>query len=188
MNTPIDNKSPSPISLPAFEESSKVFSGTRFNVHQVLLPGKNDKTVKREVVVHPGAVLILPLLDKEHIIMIRNYRFAVGQELWELPAGTLEKGEKPIEAAKRELIEETGYRAGKIEPLASFLTSPGFCNELMHTFVARDLTEVGQSLDENEQITVEIVSWQKALEMVQKGLIIDGKTITALLLFTAEIG
>lgn len=184
MNTSPHNKpSPLPISLPTYEANSKVFKGARIDVHEVFLQGKNGRKVKREVVVHPGAVLILPIIDNERIIMIRNYRFAVDKELWELPAGTLEPNEEPIETAKRELIEETGYRAEQITPMLNFLTSPGFCNEVMHTFVAKDLTLVGQALDESEQIAVEIVSWKKALEMIDKGIIIDGKTITTLLFY-----
>ncbi len=179
-----DNKSKAfKIEAPSFEETSKVFSGVRFNVHALTIPGKEGQTVRREVIVHPGAVLILPLIDKENLVMIHNQRFAVKQELWELPAGTLEPGETPAQTAARELVEETGYRAALIEKLTAFYTTPGYSNELMYTFVANELTHVGQSLDDNERIRVEIVSWKKALKMVKDGTIIDGKTIAALLFY-----
>lgn len=171
--------------VPTFKEAEKAFSGVRFDVRSLDVPGKGNKPVRRDVVVHPGAVLILPLLDKDHLVMIRNQRFAVGQELWELPAGTLEKNETPENTAARELIEETGYRAEKIELLTTFFTTPGWCNEVMYTYVATHLSHVGQSLDESERIIVEIVPWPKALKMVQDGTIMDGKTIATLLYFQA---
>jgi len=161
----------------------KVYKGARFDVYSLQIPGSQGRLVKRDLVVHPGAVVILPLLDPEHIVMIRNERFAVGKTLWELPAGTLEKNESPIMTAKRELIEETGYQAGKIEALTQFYTSPGFCTEMMHAYVARDLIPIGQALEESEKITVEIVSWEQALNMAGDGTIIDGKTLTTLLFF-----
>lgn len=171
------------IKLPAFKSDTKSFQGVRFDVHSLEIPGKAGKKVKRDVVVHPGAVLILPLLDNENLVMIRNERFAVGQNLWELPAGTLEPKESPENTAKRELIEETGYQAGVIKPLNYYFTSPGICNEVMYAFVASDLSFVGQHLDESERITTETVSWKNALQMVRSGQIIDGKTIAALLYY-----
>lgn len=169
--------------LPTFNESQKVFSGTRFDVASVQIDGKKGNKIQREVVLHPGAVVILPLLDPEHLVMIRNRRFAVGKELWELPAGTLEPKEPPLETAKRELIEETGYQAAEMNPLTVFYTTPGFCNEVMYGYVASGLSYVGQALEETEQIIVEIVSWQSALSMVKEGTIVDAKTLTTLLFY-----
>ncbi len=136
--------------------------------------------VLRDVVVHPGAVVVLPILDAQSILMIRNYRYAVEQELWELPAGTREEGESPIETARRELEEETGYRAGRIEPLMEFYTSPGICTERMHAFIARDLTKVGQNLQGDEQIVVERVGLDEVRAKIMDGDIQDGKTIAVL--------
>ncbi len=152
----------------------------KFNVerreHEV--PGKG--TVRREMVVHPGAVLILPLLDPQRIVMIRNYRYAVERELLELPAGTLEPPEPPRQCAARELEEETGYQSAEIEPLCRFYTSPGFTDELMHVYVARDLTRTRQDLQDNEQIQVEIMRYDDAIRATLDGRIQDGKTIAAL--------
>lgn len=137
-------------------------------------------TVQRDMVDHPGATLILPVLSETEIVVIRNYRFAVGQELIELPAGTLEDGEPPIECAARELEEETGYVAGDLEPLCEFYTSPGFTNERMYVFVARNLTKKEQKLEATEQIRVETMTLDEALAATTTGRILDGKTIAAL--------
>lgn len=159
------------------------FKGVRFDVHSVYLPNRAGGTTRRDVVIHPGAVVILPLIDHSNIIFIRNSRFAVKKVLLELPAGTLEPGEAPIETAKRELIEETGYKAKETTPLFSFYTTPGICNEIMHAFVAKDLSFVGQSLDDSEEISTEVLSWEEALKMIRQGTIEDGKTISTLLYY-----
>ena len=151
----------------------------KFRVEQWELV-RNGRQVVRQIVVHPGAVVILPLLDDEHVVAIHNYREAVGGELFELPAGTLETSEPPVECATRELQEETGYRAAKIEPLVEFFTTPGICTELMHAFVARDLTPVGTNLDETEQIRTEIVTLADCRKLIRQGKIKDGKTIATL--------
>lgn len=142
------------------------------------IPGTG--TVQREMVAHPGATLILPVLNESEIIVIRNYRFSVGRELIELPAGTLEPPEPPIECAARELEEETGYVAAEIEPLCEFYTSPGFTDEKMYVFVARNLTKKEQKLEATEQIRVEIMTLEEALTATATGRILDGKTIAAL--------
>ncbi len=137
--------------IPDFLTGSKrVFHGKRFDVRTLQLPGAEGRTVSKEIVVHPGAVVILPLLDEKTVVMIRNERVAVGQTLLELPAGTLESGEDPQACAFREVIEETGYRAAKMDRLLDFFTSPGICTERMFGFVARGLEQVGQDLDETE--------------------------------------
>ncbi|MCO6437475.1 MAG: NUDIX hydrolase [Phycisphaerae bacterium] len=139
-----------------------------------------DESVTREVIVHPGAVVILPVLDDGRIVMIRNHRFAVEQELVELPAGTREPGEPPETTARRELREETGYEAARIEPLASFFTSPGILTERMHGYLATGLRHVGQALEDTEQIRVDIMDALRVRHMVETGEIIDGKSLTML--------
>jgi ADP-ribose pyrophosphatase len=136
-----------------------------------------------EFVEHPGAVAVIPIIDDEHLIMIRNYRFIVDKVLWELPAGLIEKGEALDVAAGRELLEETGYKAEKLEPLMNFYSSPGFTSEELHIFAGKNLSFQGQNLDESEQITAEKVSWRQVLEMIRTGAIIDGKTLAALLFY-----
>ncbi|MFZ0564707.1 MAG: NUDIX hydrolase [Chlamydiales bacterium] len=138
---------------------------------------------KREVVSHPGAVVILPLLDAETVVLIRNERYVVQKTLWELPAGTLEKDESPLSCARRELEEETGYQAGSISPLLEFYSTPGFCNEILYTFLAQDLTYVGQNLDDTEKIEVHTLKLTRAIEMIHEGTICDAKTICALLFY-----
>jgi ADP-ribose pyrophosphatase len=163
--------------------SDLLLQATKFRVERrrYEIPGKG--MVDRELVVHPGAVCILPIERDQTVIMIRNYRFAAGSELLELPAGTLEPGEEPAVCAARELEEETGYRAERIEPLTEFYTTPGFTDEYMYCFVATGLTETQQNLDDGEQIQVAKTSLDDALTACLDGRIRDAKTIAALQLF-----
>jgi len=143
------------------------------------------KRSKREVVVHPGAVVVLPFLDARasSIVLIRNRRYAVGQILLELPAGTLEKNEDPINCAGRELLEETGYIAARIKPLLNFYTSPGILSEKMYAFAAYDLEQANMALEEGEDIELLKTTFSEAIEMIRDGRIHDGKTIATLLLY-----
>jgi len=157
--------------------NSIVYQGVRFRVESVQQP------VRRDRVVMADAVVVLPLLDDDTVVMIRNERFAVGEVLWELCAGTLEEGEQPQLCAQRELIEETGYKAAHIEKLLEFYTCPGICTERMYAFLARDLQHVGQDLDENERIEVEAMPLGRAMRMIHSNEIRDAKTITTLLYY-----
>lgn len=156
--------------------------GAKFDFERVTYQSRSGQTLRREVVRHPGAVVIVPLLDDGRVVLIRNFRVAVEQWLWELPAGTLGKGEDPALCAGRELIEETGYRAERVRPILSFRTTPGLTDELMHAFVATGLTHVGQALEEDEMIEVRPVGAEDALAMIGRGDLVDGKSIVALLL------
>lgn len=140
------------------------------------------RVIQREVVRHPGAVVIVPKLGSDRLVLVKNQRIAVDEALWELPAGTREPGEEPITTAKRELEEETGYRAGRIETIGKFFTSPGFCDEVIHVYVADDLEFVGQRLEPHEKIEAHELSWAKTLAMIDDGTIRDCKTIAALLM------
>lgn len=159
---------------PTLSDSKLIFKGSRIEVRQ---------QGKKEAVIHPGAVVILPIMDKEHILLIRNERFIVNEILWELPAGTLEPKEHPQATAKRELIEETGYSANEIQYLTSFYTSPGICNEKIYAYEASQLSFVGQNLDETEKITTEVLHWKNVLQMVRNESIHDAKSTTALLFY-----
>ncbi len=163
------------------------------NTTEVLLETKRFRVVRRaqlladgrqharEVILHPGAVGIVPLVDGDRVCLISNYRLAVEQWLIEIPAGTLEPGEDPAATARRELTEETGYQAGTLVPLCQMLFSPGILNERMHLFVASDLRPGPTRLEVGEQIETLIVPWSEALEMIHRGEIEDAKTVAALL-------
>jgi ADP-ribose pyrophosphatase len=146
------------------------------------------RRVEREVVRHPGAVLVVPQLDDGRVVLIRNFRVAVDQALWELPAGSLGPGEDPRRAAARELAEETGYVAEAVDPLGEFYTSPGFCDELMRVYCARGLRPAAQRLEPGEEIEVRVLPLAEALRMIDDGRIRDGKTIAGLLLWVRRGG
>src|SRR5947208_11546977 len=117
----------------------------------------------REVVVHRGAVCVLAILPDDQIVLIRNHRYAVGQVLLELPAGTLEKNEDPINCAGRELLEETGYLAGRLKSIGNFYTSPGILSEKMYAYAAYDLEQQTAALEEGEEIEVHPVPYEQAI-------------------------
>lgn len=157
-----------------------LLAGSRFRVVRITQP--TDRGPRpREIVRHPGAVTILPLLDDGRVCLIRNYRPAVGHTLIELPAGTLEPNESPQETAYRELLEETGYRAASLAPLGEFFLSPGILDERMHLYVATGLTAGAAEREPGEIIENLPVSWDDALAMVEGGEIEDAKTLVALL-------
>lgn len=156
----------------------------RFDVQRIQWVSKDNQVHPRDIVRHPGSVTILPMVDEDHVCLIRNYRAAVDKTLFELPAGTRDQdGEEPIATAHRELIEETGYRAGKMEPLHAFFLSPGFLDERMFLFVATQLTAGATAREPGEQIENAVVPWNEALRMVTDGDIEDAKTIIGLLLY-----
>lgn len=138
---------------------------------------------KLEVCAHPGAVVVLPFVDAGNILLIRNRRYAVGETLVELPAGTLEKGEDPMNCAGRELIEETGYIAGRMKLIGDFYSSPGILTEKMYAFAAYDLTRSEATLEEGEEIELAPASLDEAIDMIRFGQIKDAKTIATLLMY-----
>jgi ADP-ribose pyrophosphatase len=142
---------------------------------------RSDGDRPLDVIVHPGAAVILPLISDDEIVFVRNQRLAVGRELLELPAGTLKAGESPRECARRELEEETGYSPGALTELVRFYSSPGFCTELMHVFVARELTRGTASPEPGEELTVVTLRLEEALRSIRDGRICDAKTMAALL-------
>ena len=170
--------------MPKYLEKPKViYQSNRFDIHTQDVMLDTGKVFHMEYMNHPGAAAILPLFDDDTVVMIRNERYAVSENLWELPAGTLEVGEPPLETARRELVEETGYSASDIKEYMRFYTSPGVCNELMYAYVARDLKLEEQNLDESETISVHLLPMKKVMEMVRDGEITDGKTVTMLMYY-----
>lgn len=141
----------------------------------------SGQVVARQVIEHPGAVAIVALDEKERVLMVRQYRPGAQSELLEIPAGTMEPGENPALCAKRELKEETGYRARHWNPLGYFYSSPGFCTEKMYLFLARQLTPGLPAPEEDELIRFELVPLARAIRMIERGEIRDAKTIVGLL-------
>ena len=144
-----------------------------------------NKILTRELVVHPGSVVIIPVLDEKtnEIILIKQFRYTINKTIIELPAGTLEKNENPLSCAKRELLEETGYKTKFLKKIAEFYPSPGIMTEKMHLFIARNLIKSKQNFDIDEKIKVIFVNLNKAIKMILKGQIKDAKTIAGLLLY-----
>ncbi len=165
-------------------EKQVLFTGKKVRLELHHLRSQEDgKRYTREICVHPGAVVILPIADDDTVLMIRNYRYTVGEYLLELPAGTLEPGEDPINCAGRELLEETGYLAGKLTHLASFYASPGILTEKMHTYVATRLKHQTNDLDEGEEIELIPMKFDACIDAIRTGEIIDSKTIATLLMY-----
>jgi ADP-ribose diphosphatase len=156
---------------------------SRFKVVRQTVDRPGGQSASCQYVVHPGSVAILPLVDDDHLCLIRSRRLTVGQTLVEVPAGTREPGENPLETARRELEEETGYSASKWEELVQFYASPGILSERMHIYVASELTPGEPRREANEEIENLVLSWDEALAMLDRGEIVDGKTIIALLDF-----
>ena len=142
-------------------------------------------TIRRDMILHPGAVVIHhPIVDAGHVCLLKNYRFIVDETLWELPAGTLEPGEPPDRAAERELAEETGYTAGHWQKLTTAFASPGCLSELMHIFVATDLTPgTSRGRRRTNRWNRKIITWDQALAWAMDGTILDIKTIAGLLMW-----
>ena len=140
----------------------------------------NGVTTDLDVIRHPGAAAMVPLTGDRQVVMLQQYRQAVRRNLWEIPAGTLEPGEDPETCARREVEEETGYRAARLVRLGKIVPVPGYSDEAITLFLCTGLTLKAQNLDADEQITVQTIAFDDALEMVVSGQIQDAKTITGL--------
>src|SRR5256885_7931906 len=172
---------------PEFIDSKMVFKGQVFDV-TVDTVREQGETYIREVVHHKGSAVILPAFDDGTIALVRQYRHPAVKYLLELPAGTLNDKERPEEGAARELEEELGLVSGKLEKLAEFFVSPGFCEEKMWLYLATDLTETAQRLEDDELIEVVRLPIDRALQMINDGEIEDAKTIIGLLLAAPRVG
>jgi len=156
--------------------SELIYKGKVFDI-RVDEIREGDITYKREIVVHKGSAVVIPVFEDETVALVRQYRHAAGKHLLEICAGTLDAGEDPELGARRELEEEIGVRAGKMEKLCEFWVSPGFLTERMHLYVASDLTATKQDLEDDELLTVERFSLDRLGDMVIDGEIEDAKTI-----------
>lgn len=167
--------------------SKTLHSGPIFDVRRDTIR-EGEAMYERDVVVHRGSAVIAAVFDDSRIALVRQYRHAAGEYLLELPAGSLEIGEDPEIGALRELEEEIGYRAAKIEKIAEFYVSPGFLTEKMHVYLATELTKTEQNLDDDEFIDVQLVRLAEAKQMVVDGRICDAKTMIGIMNACARSG
>jgi ADP-ribose pyrophosphatase len=171
--------------LPKTIKIERLFHGRIIDLIIEEIEESSGNIRKREVISHPGGGVVVPLLDNGDVILVRQYRYPLKKFVLELPAGKLEPNEDPLEGAKRELLEETGYTAEKYEKLTAMFTTPGFCNEVLHIYLATGLkkSEYGQQLDEGEQtLSVEYLPLITTIEMIERSEIVDSKTIIGILL------
>jgi len=184
--------------LPAEEEkaellsSESVFEGPLFRVLRDRLIEPGGKLATRDIVRHNGSVVVLAIDNSKSkkdpwIVVERQYRHAANRFLWELPAGKLEPGEDPLLGAQRELAEETGYRAKKWKPLVEYYASPGFLGESMKVFVAEGLVAGDSHPEDDEQIAFRLVKLSELLKLIELGAILDGKTLSSVLLFARKL-
>jgi ADP-ribose pyrophosphatase len=172
---------------PEVLDSKEVFRGRVFDV-SVDTVREGDKTYVREVVHHPGSAVIIPVFDDGTLALVRQYRHPAVKYLLEVPAGSLSAPESPEEGAVRELEEELGVVAGRMEKLTEFFVSPGFVEEKMWLYLATELTETAQRLEDDEILDIVRVSFTRAFEMIEDGEIEDAKTIIAIMLAARRLG
>ncbi len=169
-------------------ESEKIFTGVVFAIERDRLKEENGFEIVREVVRHPGGAGCLPLFGDGRVALVKQYRHPARCELLEIPAGKIEAGETPMESAARELEQEIGFRAGRIEHLADFYSTPGFCEERLYVYLATELTPVEQNLDHDEFVEIVYLPLAEAVAMAARNELEDSKTIIALLLAAQRVG
>jgi ADP-ribose pyrophosphatase len=160
----------------------RLHKGRVFSVDHDEVEEPGGVHAERDVVRHSGSVAVLAFTEDDQLLLVRQYRYPVDSLVWELPAGRLDPGEAPIDAARRELEEETGWSPTRLEPLLTYFTSPGFCDEVMHLFRATELRAVPARPDSDERIEVASISREEARIMAHRGELRDAKTLLALLL------
>jgi ADP-ribose pyrophosphatase len=160
--------------------SELVYRGRAVSIRKVAVEMPTGRRSSRVIIEHPGSVAVVPLLDDGRLVLIRQFRLAAGGVIWEIPAGHIERGEDPEACARRELEEETGYRAGSVERLFEAYTSPGSSTELMRFFLATGLEKSEQRTEEDEIIGVEPVNVEEAVRMIASNEIRDAKSIAAI--------
>lgn len=167
-------------------QSRRVYDGRVVNLRIDTVELDGGHRAQREVVEHSQAVAVVPVAKDGRLVLVRQYRLPVGRVLLEVPAGSLDPGEDAETAAQRELQEETGFRAGRIERLGGFWVAPGYCTEYIHVFAAFELTESRLAADEDERIEVDLVEPADALRMIASGEIEDAKSICGTLLLLQQ--
>jgi len=161
----------------------QVFKGYCFDVVLDNVQWPNGKRLKRDLVLHGGISVIVPLLDRDHVILIRQYRYGADRMLWEIPAGTMRKGESPIACAKREIEEEIGFTASRWKKFGACYASPGYNTEVINCFLASGLKKTKKNLEADEVLEEKIFSVEKVEKMIDAGKIIDAKSLVALFYF-----
>ncbi|MBA4180263.1 MAG: ADP-ribose pyrophosphatase [Anaerolinea sp.] len=167
--------------LPSLISRETVYAGHLFNVDLDRVQMPDGVVAIRETLVHPGAVCMVPVTGEGKLLLVTQYRHAAGRRLLELPAGTLERDEEPLDAVSRELQEEVGYIPGRIEPLGGFFVAPGYTTEYIHLFTCTDLKESALDWDDDEDIEVEMRTRDEALAAIDAGEICDAKSIIGIL-------
>ncbi len=168
-------------------EIRRIHTGRVFYMDQEDVTLENGTRIKMEVIRHPGAASIVALTEGGEVLLLRQYRHAVGDYIWEIPAGTKSENEDSLICARRELEEETGYTANRWEDLGDITPLPGYSDERIHLFLAQELKETTQNLDADEVLTVHKIPYREVLEMIRLGKIKDAKTISALFLASSRI-
>jgi len=164
-------------------KSEVLYQGKVFGLQRDTVIEPGGVQAERDIVVHPGSVVVLPIFEDGRILLIRQYRHSVGEFLWELVAGRKEPRERPLAAARRELLEETGYTAKRLRKLLRVVPTPGFVNEWMWIFAAEGLTEGAAQPEEDERIAPRIFTLKEAEKMIQRGTLRDAKSICGLLYY-----
>jgi ADP-ribose pyrophosphatase len=165
--------------------SKEVYSSRVFRITEDVASDESGFEIRRSIVRHAGSAVMMPVDAQDRVLLIRQYRLPAGTHLWEIPAGKLDPGETPLEAAKRELKEETGYSAETWTPIVSYWPSPGFCSEKMNLFLATDLTAGEATPMDDEQIEARWFTREEIEAMIHSGAIQDGKTLIAFLYWIA---
>jgi ADP-ribose pyrophosphatase len=164
-------------------KSEVLYQGKVFRLQRDTVIEPGGVQAERDIIVHPGSVVVLPIFKDGRVLLIRQYRHSVGEFLWELVAGRKEPNETPVAAARRELVEETGYTAKRLRKLMRVVPTPGFVNEWMWIFAAEGLTEGAAQPEEDEKITPRIYSLKQAEKMIERGTLRDAKSICGILYY-----
>lgn len=173
--------------IPKIISTVQILESPLFRVSRATIQ-ENGLEYQRDIILHNGSAVIIAVFPDKTVALVRQYRHAAQKFLLELPAGSLEIGETPEECAHREVIEEIGFKADKVELLTEFYVSPGFLNEKMFVFLASDLTEVGQNLDDDEFLEVERLSFPEIYQKIKDGEFEDAKTMLSLILAGTKLG